>query len=420
MLKRIWLLFAQGVTIAVAVLFVISTFRPEWLSGGKTSLPAATTPPAPADTAAREDTASGAEAPAPSQPPLILSYSQAARRATPAVVSISARNDGIAAADDTSGDITPGTKRLPAPFNEESEEEEQIEPDNPDADMGSGVIASADGYVLTNHHVLGDGTQIEVILANGERLQARLVGSDPDTDLAVLKVEQKDLPVIEFGDLNSISVGDVVLAIGNPFGVGQTVTMGIISALGRSQLGINTFENFIQTDAAINPGNSGGALVDAQGQLLGINTAIYSRTGGSLGIGFAIPISIVQEVMNQIIKHGHVIRGYIGVEPQDLTPELTEALELPLQQKGAIIAGVVRDGPADKAGVLTGDILTGIDDERIVDTTQMLNTIARLPPDSNARFRFLRNGEEIELPITIAARPSTVATGPAAEPMPRR
>ena len=284
------------------------------------------------------------------------------------------------------------------------DDSDELDSDN-EANFGSGVIISEDGYILTNHHVLGDGTQIEVILVSGERLKARLIGSDPDTDLAVLKVDRQNLPTIEFAHRNDIAVGDVVLAIGNPFGVGQTVTMGIISALGRTQLGINTFENFIQTDAAINPGNSGGALVDARGQLLGINTAIYSRSGGSLGIGFAIPISIVQEVMNQIIRQGRVIRGYIGVEPQDLTPELTEALQLPTQQKGAIIAGVMRNGPAEKAGVHTGDVLVSIDETPVHDTTQVLNTIARLAPGSTAQFHFLRNGEEIELPISIGMRP---------------
>ena len=333
------------------------------------------------------------------------SYSEAARRATPAVVSIAAHNDGMAATVDEGAGDTPASRRKPPRALREEDEEEE----NPDDNMGSGVIASRDGYILTNHHVLGDGTQIEVILASGERLKARLIGSDPDTDLAVLKVDREGLPAIGFASHDDIAVGDVVLAIGNPFGVGQTVTMGIISALGRTQLGINTFENFIQTDAAINPGNSGGALVDVHGQLLGINTAIYSRSGGSLGIGFAIPVSIVQEVMQQIIQKGRVIRGYIGVEPQDLTPELVDALQLQTQQKGAIIAGVMRHGPAEEAGVRTGDVLIGIDRTPVQDTTQVLNTIARLSPGSTVRFRFLRNGDEIELPIRIGTRPDLTA-----------
>lgn len=498
MLKRLWLLFAQCVTVFVAAIFAISTFRPDWLPSfgqarltatssqagtaleaagdgrilpgpGSSMLPPGATagvthgqglmPGATGSTGhgARADAnasnvadsnvdtaANSGRNPLPDQgnggsqvsgpladsasaslwskdgnrpgtgerqgasglsgltmPVAALSYAEAARRATPAVVSIAAHNDGMAATvDDGNSDAPPASRRKPPRAYGDEEEDE-----NPDDNMGSGVIATQDGYILTNHHVLGDGTQIEVILVSGERLKARLIGSDPDTDLAVLKVERQNLPTIEFAHRNDIAVGDVVLAIGNPFGVGQTVTMGIISALGRTQLGINTFENFIQTDAAINPGNSGGALVDARGQLLGINTAIYSRSGGSLGIGFAIPISIVQEVMNQIIRQGRVIRGYIGVEPQDLTPELTEALQLPTQQKGAIIAGVMRNGPAEKAGVHTGDVLVSIDETPVHDTTQVLNTIARLAPGSTAQFHFLRNGEEIELPISIGMRP---------------
>ena len=499
MLKRLWLLFAQCVTVFVAAIFAISTFRPDWLPSvgqarqagthpsqlgaaleaiGDGLVPpgpeSAALPPGPsgagtqgqdlmpgatgstghgarpganasnaADSNVNSATNSGRNA-LPDQgnggsqvsgpladsasaslwskdgdrpgtgerqgasglsgltmPVAALSYAEAARRATPAVVSIAAHNDGMAATvDDGNSDAPPASRRKPPRAYGDEEEDE-----NPDDNMGSGVIATQDGYILTNHHVLGDGTQIEVILVSGERLKARLIGSDPDTDLAVLKVDRQNLPTIEFAHRNDIAVGDVVLAIGNPFGVGQTVTMGIISALGRTQLGINTFENFIQTDAAINPGNSGGALVDARGQLLGINTAIYSRSGGSLGIGFAIPISIVQEVMNQIIRQGRVIRGYIGVEPQDLTPELTEALQLPTQQKGAIIAGVMRNGPAEKAGVHTGDVLVSIDETPVHDTTQVLNTIARLAPGSTAQFHFLRNGEEIELPISIGMRP---------------
>ena len=476
MLKRLWLLFAQCVTVFVAAIFAISTFRPDWLPSvgqarqagphpsqlgaaleaiGDGLVPpgpeSATLPPSPSGAgtqgqgltpdatgstgngtrqgasagpaagsgAALADSASASlwskdgDRPGTGErqgasglsgltmPVAALSYAEAARRATPAVVSIAAHNDGMAATvDDGNSDAPPASRRKPPRAYGDEEEDE-----NPDDNMGSGVIATQDGYILTNHHVLGDGTQIEVILVSGERLKARLIGSDPDTDLAVLKVDRQNLPTIEFAHRNDIAVGDVVLAIGNPFGVGQTVTMGIISALGRTQLGINTFENFIQTDAAINPGNSGGALVDARGQLLGINTAIYSRSGGSLGIGFAIPISIVQEVMNQIIRQGRVIRGYIGVEPQDLTPELTEALQLPTQQKGAIIAGVMRNGPAEKAGVHTGDVLVSIDETPVLDTTQVLNTIARLAPGSTAQFHFLRNGEEIELPISIGMRP---------------
>jgi Do/DeqQ family serine protease len=403
------LLFAQGVTVMLAALFVLATLRPEWLPrplrqpAEQPSGPAARSgPSAPSGSDAANpqpspgrrgpSSASGSTAAA-----TILSYSEAARRATPAVVNI-LTGDRVSggAGDPLLRD--PGTRR----FGDGAPR-----PDS-GSNLGSGVIASADGYILTNHHVLEEEGETEVVLADGQRVRAKLVGSDPETDLAVLKAERSGLPAIEFGDASKAEIGDVVLAIGNPFGVGQTVTMGIISALGRTQLGINTFENFIQTDAAINPGNSGGALVDTSGRLLGINTAIYSRTGGSLGIGFAIPSSTVQDVMNQIIKHGRVIRGYIGVEPQDVTPELAEAFRLP-RRDGAIIAGIMRGGPAEKAGVKVGDILTGLNGKPVTNVATMLNMISLLPPGSTARFRFLRDAEEVDLPIVIGTRPNPKA-----------
>ena len=272
---------------------------------------------------------------------------------------------------------------------------------------GSGVIISTDGYIITNNHVIDNANKISVTLNDNRTLSAKLIGSDPAGDIALIKVDAEDLPTIPFGNSDALKVGEWVLAVGNPFNLTSTVTAGIVSAKARSTAseGGSKIGGFIQTDAAVNPGNSGGALVNAAGELVGINTAIYSRSGGSLGIGFAIPISIVQEVMNQIIRQGRVIRGYIGVEPQDLTPELTEALQLPTQQKGAIIAGVMRNGPAEKAGVHTGDVLVSIDETPVHDTTQVLNTIARLAPGSTAQFHFLRNGEEIELPISIGMRP---------------
>src|SRR5690606_9803165 len=271
--------------------------------------------------------------------------------------------------------------------------------------LGSGVIVSSDGYVLTNDHVVEGADAIEVLLADGTRAPARIIGTDPETDLAVLRIDVRDLPALEFGDADAARVGDVVLAVGNPFGVGQTVTMGIISALGRTQLGINTFENFIQTDAAINPGNSGGALVDTEGRLLGINTAIYSRTGGSLGIGFAIPAGTARQVMQQIVETGTVTRGYIGVEPQDITPELAEAFRLP-RKEGAIVAGVMRGGPADRAGVRVGDILVDVGGKPVTNTTTMLDVIAQLQPGATVTFRFLRDGRTVEVPIRVGKRPS--------------
>jgi serine protease DegQ len=272
--------------------------------------------------------------------------------------------------------------------------------------LGSGVIVSPEGYILTNNHVVEAADEIEVALADGRKASAKVVGADPDTDLAVVKITLPNLPAITLSHIEQAEVGDVVLAIGNPFGVGQTVTMGIISALGRSHLGINTFENFIQTDAAINPGNSGGALTDINGNLLGINTAIYSRSGGSLGIGFAIPVSTVKTVMDSIIKTGQVVRGWIGVEPQDITPELAESFGLETKT-GAIIAGILKNGPADKAGMKPGDILVAIGGKPVTDITAMLNLIAQLTPGERVEMKVLRKGREETLNVTIGKRPKT-------------
>ena len=233
-------------------------------------------------------------------------------------------------------------------------------PTQPENSLGSGVIVSEQGLILTNNHVVASADEIEIALADGRKMSAKVVGTDPDTDLALIKVEADNLPAITFASSEKLSVGDVVLAIGNPFGVGQTVTQGIISALGRNHLGINTFENFIQTDASINPGNSGGALIDTDGNLVGINSAIYSRSGGSMGIGFAIPATLARQVMDQIVSQGNVTRGWIGIEAQDITPELAESFKLKVAQ-GALIAGVLRNSPAEKAGLRAGDILLTID-----------------------------------------------------------
>ncbi len=385
------MVFAQAVTVALAIAFTLATLRPEWLPEPLRGAPESSDAPAPA-------------APAPSATPVptkdtgargtaAASYSEGARRATAAVVNIYTSKAG------RPGDNPLLQDPLFRRFFGEGLGERQTN------SLGSGVIVSADGYVLTNDHVVEGADEIEVLLADGTRARARLIGTDPETDLAVLRIEATELPAIEFGDAEAARVGDVVLAVGNPFGVGQTVTMGIISALGRTQLGINTFENFIQTDAAINPGNSGGALVDVEGRLLGINTAIYSRTGGSLGIGFAIPAGTAQHVMQQIVATGSVTRGYIGVEPQDVTPELAEAFKLP-RKDGAIVAGVMRGSPAERAGVRIGDILVDVDGRPVTNTTTMLNVIAQLKPGTTATFRFVRDGKIVELPIRIGKRPN--------------
>jgi serine protease DegQ len=270
--------------------------------------------------------------------------------------------------------------------------------------LGSGVIVGAEGYILTNHHVITAADEIEIALNDGRQSKAILVGNDPESDLAVLKVELKNLPAITFGRPDQVSVGDVVLAIGNPFGVGQTVTQGIVSGLGRTHLGINTFENFIQTDAAINPGNSGGALVDANGDLIGVNTAIYSRSGGSMGIGFAIPVSLARQVMEQIIATGSVTRGWIGVEVQDITPDLAESFKLS-NSKGVLIAGVVRGGPADKAGVKPGDILVEVEGKPVPDSSAMLNLVAEAQPGKVATLKIVRNSSPLAVKLTVGKRP---------------
>jgi serine protease DegQ len=390
MLRKLWLVFAQAVTVVLAVAFTIATLRPEWLPQ---RLPDPRPAPQENAQAERPPEAPVADAPKDNGPSrgAPLSYSEGAQRATAAVVNIY-----------TSKTVRGGRQLLDPSlrrFFGDGAGERQT------SSLGSGVIVSPDGYVLTNDHVVEGADAIEVLLADGTRAPARVIGTDPETDLAVLRVDAQGLSAIEFGDTDAARVGDVVLAVGNPFGVGQTVTMGIISALGRTQLGINTFENFIQTDAAINPGNSGGALVDAQGRLLGINTAIYSRSGGSLGIGFAIPAGTARQVMQQIVATGSVTRGYIGVEPQDITPELADAFRLP-RKEGAIVAGVMRGSPAERAGVRIGDILVDVDGKPVTSTTTMLDVIAQLQPGTTATFRFLRDGRTVELPIRVGKRPA--------------
>ena len=398
MVRKFWLLFSQGFTIAAAAAIGWMLVPPlvQGLTEGSAGSRTSATRHAP-----QQVSTTRAE----------LSFASAAQRATPAVVNIYAGVDPGGPRGSLSDRHLPrGLAPGGAAGNNggrELRDRPRGEGHGQEPGLGSGVIVSSDGYILTNHHVVETGDEADVMLADGQKIRAVVVGTDPETDLAVLKAERHDLPAIEFGDDSRARVGDVVLAIGNPFGVGQTVTMGIVSALGRSQLGINLFENFIQTDAAINPGNSGGPLVDASGRLLGINTAIYSRSGGSLGIGFAIPASTARDVMEQIIRDGHVTRGFIGVEPQDVTPELAEAFRLP-RQEGALIAGVMRDGPAERSGVKVGDILVAIDDAPIDGVSSMLATVARLKPGTRSAFRFIRNAAPLEVPIMVGTRPSPI------------
>ncbi|MBC6622286.1 Do family serine endopeptidase AlgW [Pseudomonas sp.] len=282
-----------------------------------------------------------------------------------------------------------------------------------ESSLGSGVIMSPEGYILTNNHVTTGADQIVVALRDGRETLARVVGSDPETDLAVLKIDLKNLPAITLGRSDGLRVGDVALAIGNPFGVGQTVTMGIISATGRNQLGLNSYEDFIQTDAAINPGNSGGALVDANGNLTGINTAIFSKSGGSQGIGFAIPVKLAMEVMKSIIEHGQVIRGWLGIEVQPLTKELAESFGL-TGRPGIVVAGIFRDGPAQKAGLQLGDVILSIDGAPAGDGRKSMNQVARIKPTDKVAILVMRNGKEIKLSAEIGLRPPP-ATAPVKE-----
>jgi serine protease DegQ len=384
-IRRLWLLFAQTVTVGIALLFIVQTLRPEWLQMERQ-----------VGTVTINQTAaiSSAALPAVFKGNRPNSYNDAVRVAAPAVVSIDINGDGRDARDSFSDD--PRQRR---------QQNRRLNDGAGERTLASGVIVSKDGYVLTNRHVIEGADEIGITLSDGRVAQAKVVGSDAETDLAVLHIDLHDLPVITLGRIEESHVGDVVLAIGNPFGVGQTVTMGIISALGRNHLNLSAFENYIQTDAAINPGNSGGALVNASGNLIGINSAIFAKgSGGSLGIGFAVPVSTVKEVLEGIIASGEMIRGYIGVEPQDITPAEVEALTFG-RSKGAFISGVNRGGPADQAGVRPGDILIAVDGHAITDTTTMLDEIARLKPGSNARLKLFRKKEEIDLTVKVAARP---------------
>jgi serine protease DegS len=285
--------------------------------------------------------------------------------------------------------------------DEESATRQRKEPS-----LGSGVILSSEGYILTNNHVISDAAEIAVALNDGRTTSAKLFGADPESDLAVLKIELKDLPVVTLGRSDNLEVGDVVLAIGNPFGVGQTVTSGIVSGLGRTELGINTFENFIQTDAAINPGNSGGALINANGELVGINTAIFSQSGGSHGIGFAIPVNLAKDVLTQLIEHGRVIRGWLGIKIQDISPQLAKAFELD-STDGVVISNIVVNGPADKAELDRGDIITHIEGNKVRDFRETLNQISMHKPGDKITLSIIRDGKKMEKTATVSERPSS-------------
>ena len=314
-----------------------------------------------------------------------ISYAPAVEKAAPAVVSIQALR--IVQEQQGTIDSLLNKPRL------------QIRPN-----QGSGVIVDAQGHILTNYHVIANASDILVTLTDGHKIKARVIGSDPDTDLAVLDTGHTAHVAIAFGNAANIKVGDVVLAIGNPFGIGQTVTQGIISATGRDRVGLNTYENFIQTDAAINPGNSGGALINTAGEIVGINAAIFSQSGNYQGIGFAIPIDMALSVVQQIVQHGGVIRGWLGVEGVDLNPQLLQRLDLPDVQ-GVLITDVFKDGPADKAGLAVGDIITHINQITIRDTRDVLNTIAKGQPGDQVKITGIRQRESFMTLASLAQRP---------------
>jgi len=379
-MKRLWLIFAQTVTVCLGILFLVATLRPQWLPGGTPgtdAAPAAVPGAAPA------------------------SYAAAVARAAPSVVNIyTAKHVDV--------------PLVPLPADPRLEQFLRGLPGftrrEASTSLGSGVIVRADGTILTNYHVIEAADAIEVRLRDGRRAAAKLVGADPESDLAVLKIGLPDLPAIAFDPAPSVRVGDVVLAIGNPFGVGQTTTQGIVSAVGRNRLGLNTYEDFIQTDAAINPGNSGGALIDTRGELVGINTAIYSETGGSLGIGFAIPAAAAHHILDEILAHGRVRRGWLGLEPQDITPDLAQAFGLK-DTRGAIVARILPGGPAARAGVRVGDVIRSLDGQPVEDAYDLVNRLAPLPTDSTARLALLRQGRTLTLDVKVGVRPP--ARGPA-------
>jgi Do/DeqQ family serine protease len=375
------LLFSQVVTVLFAVWFVLVTLKPEWLNRrpllqGVTLLEAASNAP-------------GAVMPG--------SMSPAAKRAAPAVVSIATTQARTAhpMANDPWFRFFYGDR----------------EDNSPQMGLGSGVIVSPEGYILTNNHVVEGAQEIEVTLSDSRRTTAKVIGTDPDTDLAVLRITLDRLPVIAMGNSDNVQVGDKALAIGNPFGVGQTVTGGIISALGRNQLGINTFENFIQTDAAINPGNSGGALVDVNGSLLGINTAIYSRSGGNMGIGFAIPVNTARQVLEGLVRDGQVTRGWIGVEPIELNADLAETFGIK-QTEGVIITGVLQNGPAFKAGLKPGDVLLAVGEKDVHNVSELLTLIAAQTPGTAVKMRIKRRDADLALDVTPAQRPAAKLNKP--------
>ncbi len=399
MLTRLWLVFAQVCTICVAILFTVSTLRPEWLARAKTGAPTTLAIAGNAATVATLNASIAANK--PGTPQHASTFSEAAKRALPSVVKIATsaqRRTRHPLMDDPNFQRFFGRQGA----EENTQQKQQL------LGEGSGVIVRADGYILTNNHVVEGAQQIQVELTDKRVLPAKVIGVDPDTDLAVIKIEGADFPAITFGDSQALQVADVVLAIGNPFGVfGNTVTMGIVSALGRTQVSeSNPFESFIQTDAAINQGNSGGALVNANGDLIGINSSIFTRTGDFSGIGFAIPTALARPIMEQLIATGEVKRGYLGVNLGSISAELAQRLALK-DQKGAFVGAVLDGAPGSRAGLRVNDVIVEINGQATTDRTDAVNSIAMTAPEQTIPLKVMRQGELVELKVTLGKRPST-------------
>jgi serine protease DegQ len=390
MFNRLWLLFAQTVTILLAAWFIVITLKPSWISDeGFEAI---------VDSVTLKEGSYDSSTLSPG------SYHDAVKKSMPAVVNIFTSKTSVKTKARKGNKQNPADPLFKFFFGDQPPDEE------PSSSLGSGVLVSPEGIILTNHHVIHDADDIDVALSDGRKVKAKIIGSDPETDIAVLKIDPKQLPTpITLGKIESVHVGDVVLAIGNPFGVGQTVTSGIVSAMGRDHVGINTFENFIQTDAAINPGNSGGALIDTRGNLIGINTAIFSNNGGSMGIGFAIPVNLVKQIMESIIGNGSVTRGWIGVEPQNLSKELAESMGLSPKTQGVLLSGILEGGPADRAGAKPGDVLTAVDGQQIKDVRELLSRVSELKPGSEATLSTQRKDKALELQVQIGKRPKPKA-----------
>jgi serine protease DegQ len=378
-MRKLWLVFAQAVTMTLAAIFVVSLVKPEWMSWRAQVVEVR-------ETAATPAVALNLAGGRPS------SFSDAAKKAIPSVVNISATRQ-----------VKRRNPLLDDPAFQRFFGDRFNLPPETQLSLGSGVIVSREGYILTNDHVVDGVSDIQVTLNDGRTVPAKIVGMDPDTDLAVVRIAATGLTPVTFGQSDKAQVGDIVLAIGDPFSVGQTVTMGIISAVGREIGPSSPFSNFIQTDAAINPGNSGGALVDVNGNLIGVNTLIFSRSGGYQGIGFAIPVSLAKRVMEQIIETGSVTRGWFGVEVADITPELSESLGLK-GTRGAIVGAIERGSPAEKSGMKLGDVIVMVNGKPVPDTTSALNAIAEMIPGKSVPVRVMRRNQELNLDVMVGKR----------------